>query len=221
MKRDTSRASAQDSGSAKRVKEETETRRKIELSTIIASLALVASITSLYQSSTSQKDSSGTEMIKNQYATYYELGKLEIENPQLSHVFALPGWYDQVTKSVAASVGPLNPIKREELLIKERAMARIIFLHYEDVLYQWKHATKMGDTERAIFLKEVLSYYTGRVLRNPRLLYFWSEKGANLEADFENETREHYNDHVLHNPLRPLKELPDRAGPFEAVPQTR
>ena len=191
------------------------TRLKIEVSTIMSMLALAMSIISLYQSSSFQKDSSGTEMIKSQYATYYELGRLEVDNPQLSHIFAMPNWYDRAFRSVVALVGPLDEKKREELILKERAFARIIFTHYEDLFFQWRHARRMGDTERVAFLGEALNYYTSRVLRNPRLLYLWSEKGANLGIDFEAETREHYNAKVLHDPALPLKEIPDRAGPFE------
>jgi len=191
------------------------TRLKIEASTIMSMLALAMSMISLYLSSSYQKDSSGTDMIKSQYATYYELGRLEVENPQLSHIFAMPNWYDRASRSVAALVGPLDEKKREELILKERAFARIIFTHYEDLFFQWRHASRMGDTERVVFLGEALDYYTSRVLRNPRLLYLWSEKGANLGIDFEDETREHYNAHVLHDPALPLKETPDRAGPFE------
>lgn len=191
------------------------TRLKIEVSTIMSMLALAMSMVSLYQSSSFQKDSSGTEMIKSQYATYYELGRLEVENPQLSHIFAMPNWYVRASRSVAALVGPLDENKREELILKERAFARIIFTHYEDLFFQWKHASRMGDTERVAFLGEALDYYTDRVLRNPRLLYLWSEKGANLGIDFEDETREHYNAKVLHDPALPLKEMPDPAGPFK------
>jgi hypothetical protein len=194
-----------------------EARLKIELTTIIASLALTMSIISLYQSSSYQKDSSGTDMIKNQYATYHELSRLEIENPQLSHVFAAPSWYGRAVKSVGTSVGPLDEKRREELLLKERAIARTIFTHYESLFYQWRHASRMGDAERVAFLGEALDYYTGRVLRNPRLLYLWSEKGASLEVDFEQETREHYGAHVLRDPSRPLKERPDDVGAFEPV----
>ncbi|HKV12621.1 MAG TPA: hypothetical protein VJ725_31035 [Thermoanaerobaculia bacterium] len=195
--------------------EKPRSRFKVELPAIIASLALVMSIVSLYQSSSFQKDSSGTDMIKSQYATYYELGRLEIENPQMSHIFAMPNWYDRASRSVAALVGPLDENKREELILKERAFARVIFTHYEDLFFQWRHASRMGDTERVAFLGEALDYYTSRVLRNPRLLYLWSEKGENLGIDFEDETREHYNAKVLHDPALPLKETPDRAGPFE------
>ena len=192
-----------------------EARLKIEVTTIIDILALTISIISLYQSSSYQKDSSGTDMIKNQYATYHELSRLEVENPQLSHVFAAPSWYGRAVKSVVTSVGPLDEKRGEELLLKERAIARVIFTHYESLFYQWRHASRMGDTERVAFLGEALDYYTDGVLRNPRLLYLWSENGASLEIDFERETREHYNAHVLHDPSRPLKEQPDDVGPFE------
>jgi hypothetical protein len=169
---------------------------------------------SAYYSLTSYKDISGIETIRKQYEFYYEFERLEIENWQLSHIFALPEWYDKNVSLVSSSLTSIDATKRAEFLLKERAIARFIFTNFEAILYESRHAEQIGDSQRAAFLQEVLDYFTGRLLRNPRLLYQWSEEGGKLAADFEPDTRKYYEEHVLNNAALPLIQKPDPLGPF-------
>jgi len=190
------------------------TLSKASFATVISSIALIVSVFSAYENQSARRDVSGTEMIQRQFGILYDFSRLEIENWQMSHMFAQPEWYEDVSRSVAASVSPLDSAKQAELLIKERAIARIIFTHFEESLYQSKQAKNAGDTERANFEQLALDYYTENLLRNPRLLYMWSKNGGKLDADFEQDTRKYYEDHVLHNTSLPLLQSPDLAGPF-------
>lgn len=185
---------------------------------VISLLALGISGLSYSQSLSSHKDISGAETIGRQYGFYYEFSRMEVENWQIGHIFALPDWYNESVRQISSSLKSTEPTKRAELLLKERAIARFILTNYEEIFYQWKHAKSVGDTQRAGFLEEVLNYFTGRLLRNPRLLYYWSEDGGKLAADFEPETRKHYEEHVLRNYNLPLTQKPDPLGPFSQEP---
>ena len=77
------------------------------------------------------------------------------------------------------------------------------------------HAVEAGANKRADFLTEVLSYLTGRLLQNPRLLYYWDKDGGNLSVYFEDGTKDHYTKNVLHNG-KLGKENIDTSGPFGA-----
>jgi len=186
------------------------------LATVISVLALIVSGLSAYYSLASHKDVSGIETIRKEYEFYYEFERLEIENWQLSHIFALPEWYDENIKLVSSSLTTLDAGKRAELLLKERAIARFIFTNFEEIMYESRHARQVGDSERAAFLEEVLDYFTDRLLRNPRLLYQWSPDGGKLAADFESDTRKYYDERVLHNSKLPLTQKPDPLGPYPA-----
>lgn len=45
-------------------------------------------------------------------------------------------------------------------------------------------------------LKEVLAYFTEKLLNNPRLLYFWSKEGGNICVYFENQTQQYYDENL-------------------------
>lgn len=75
-------------------------------------------------------------------------------------------------------------------------------------------AKQSGGRGRERFLQEVLDYLTGRLLRNPRLLYLWSKSGGNLQVFFEELTRKHYNDHILKDLGEGISGNVDAAGPF-------
>lgn len=184
--------------------------------TFISLVALVVSIFSAHQSCSLNQDMAKAQAIRESYTTFEELTRLQLENWQLSHMFALPDHYDAVVNQVSTSSGALEPAKRQELLLKERALADIIFNAFEQNYYQWRHAKEVSDIKRVAFLEEVLNYLTGRLLRNPRLLYYWADAG--LSASYESTTREFYDYRVLNNPRQPLTHSADSKGPFSTNP---
>jgi hypothetical protein len=196
---------------------------KSAFATIIAIVALLVSIITAYQSCSSSRDVAKSEAIRQSYATFEELTRLQLEDWQLSHMFALPDRYDEVVREVSLSSTCLSRAKQSELLLRERAIADLIFNTFEEVYYQWKQANDAGDSRRSAFLKEVLDYLTGRLLRNPRLLYYWSASGGGLSASYEIETQNYYDSMVLKNPQSPLLRGADAKGPFadERVTKTK
>lgn len=130
------------------------------------------------------------------YADVYEefsaLSELRLSHWELSHLQELPENYGPVVATIRTALGDLGGDRRNQLLIQERAVAMRIFSLFEQAHYQCVHARMHGDHGRTEFLDDVLTYFTGRLLRNPRLLYFWSREGANLCIHYEPGTIERY-----------------------------
>ena len=75
---------------------------------------------------------------------------------------------------------------------KEKAVAQVIFNLYERTFFKHKHAIDNRDKQRADFLEMVLNYLCSELLKNPRLLYFWDERGGGMHRFYEDEVVDHY-----------------------------
>lgn len=73
------------------------------------------------------------------------------------------------------------------------------------MLYQYRQSN--NNNKRKEFLKDVLTYFTGRLLQNPRLLYLWDKNGGQLCSHYEKETIEYYDKNVLKGKM-------DSIGPY-------
>jgi hypothetical protein len=122
------------------------------------------------------------------------------------HVFVLPGAYESVARDVREAVKISTPEEKARYRLSERAMADYLFSLFEETLYDYRSALAFGDTNRASFEKETLDYFTVRLLRNPRLLYYWDKSGGHLSAEYSPKTIEYYEQHVLNDKVAPLKE---------------
>jgi hypothetical protein len=92
-------------------------------------------------------------------------------------------------------------------------MADYIFSMFEYILTDYNVSKRIyfiGDRWRAKTDSEVLEYFTSHLLRNPRLLYYWSK----LSSEYGEDIVAYYNAQVLHNLDNPLKEEPDFNGPL-------
>ena len=93
-------------------------------------------------------------------------------------------------------------------------MADYLFNEFEQSFYQINRARSLFDTRSRKFYGEVLDFFTHSLLRNPRLLYYWSQDGGQLCFNYEPSTIAFYEANVLNNHLFPLKFEPDLIGPF-------
>lgn len=186
----------------------------LNFSGVAALGALVLSIFSLLFTVTSNRETGERDAVKAAYDRFLEFGRHQAQFPETGHLFVLPDAYPRVSALVGVAVANKTKEERAQLLIKERGMAQYILTHFESTLYDKKAADRFWDTTRANFQNEVLDYFTGRLLRNPRLLWYWDPKGGNLTAEFEKETIEYYNNSVIRNPNSPLTQTPDSKGPL-------
>ncbi len=174
-------------------------------------IAGIISAYSLYNTIQTRKDTSRAQIIRDAYSVFFDLDRLHLQNWQLAHLFVTPDRYKEVVGQIAKRK-KYSFDERSELMLRERAIAYLIFDNYEHTLYQWEQAVNARDKGRADFLGEVLGYLTLKTLRNPRLLYYWALESEHYEAWIH----EHYKENVLANAKYPLESKPDIKGPFAA-----
>jgi hypothetical protein len=110
------------------------------------------------------------EMIDRLYTLCHTLQAHLLREWRLSHLFCIGEHdYEQMKTKVAEG---LEPKERSEFLAKEQMFAIHVFVVYEQVFYQWTHSSRWFHRRRRKFLKDMLSYFTERLLLNPRLQYF-------------------------------------------------
>jgi hypothetical protein len=110
------------------------------------------------------------DMIDKMYSLCHTLESHLLKEWYLSHLFCIDDDEYYKTKTIIAKKVKEEQI--EELQIKERLFAIHVFIVFEQVLYQKKHSSFWLNRKRNLFLKEMLSYFTDRLLQNPRLLGF-------------------------------------------------
>jgi hypothetical protein len=181
---------------------------------LIALIALTVSLTSAFFSIKNSRDTSTQQAIDNTYKTFYDICVTNLSNWDLVHLYTVPESYDSVKANIHLAISPLTKTKQAEYLLKERAFANYLLAIFEQIFYQYNQAQESGNTKRAQFLKAVLDYFTGRVLRNQRLLYLWDIHGGKLSIYYETDTRSYYDKYVLHNNENPLTVKPDAIGPY-------
>lgn len=155
----------------------------LEILVALASASLAGY--SLYVSRRSEAHIRTIEAVTTLYDEFDALGQLRVDNWELAHLLELPENYESAWNNVRLAVGPLDDMRQHELLIRERAVANRIFSLFEQVHYYATQAKQEKRTERLAFLGEVLEYFTGRLLCNPRLRYIWDPDGGNAAAYFE------------------------------------
>lgn len=187
------------------------------ITAVVALAAFVLSLVSLWLWYKTQKSSSKMDAINQAFDAFIELSNRRLEHWEVSHLFEVPETYDRVKERLHRCCSEAGFGRRDEFLIKERACAVSIFTLYEMVLYKWGVAKQYRENHCEEFLKEVLDYLTGRLLKNPRLVYLWSEEGENLQVFFERETKRYYKERVLEG----QDKLPmDVTGPHYPGPET-
>ncbi|GAB2198501.1 hypothetical protein [Sessilibacter sp. MAH4] len=185
------------------------------ISWIIAAIALFVSVFSVWLSLKISREASKSQLLDQQYDAFNELAALRLDNWMLNHMFEIPENYEHIRISVRSAVGPTTSFQREEYHLKERAIAMCIFQIYEHTYYQYMYALETRSKGRAEFLEEVLSYFSNRLLQNPRLLFYWHEKGGNLSVYFERGTIEYYQRSVFKSMDEAVFDM-DLIGPFGA-----
>jgi len=161
-------------------------------STIISVFALFISLYSMNASLNSHSDSSSSDMIRQNYDDFLQLHQIRADHPLQSHIFVNLNEYEVVKGMVIQALDSAPKRNRIEYQLTEAALARRIFSMYEASYFQWKNSEYYNEKTRANFLKLVLDYYTKTLLRNPRLLWYWSGKGGNLSSHYEDEVVKYY-----------------------------
>ena len=183
----------------------------IGFSDVVSVLAFVLSIAALYVTRSTHSDEITSNLIHQNFADFIALHTQRAQFPYHGHLFELDDQYGKVKNEIATALRLTPEGERQRLLLRlqleERALARRIFSQYENAFYQWRNTSRTRDKSRLWFHKDVADYFASRLLRNPRLAWFWSEAGENYRLHYEPPTREHYANSVV------VTEM-DSNGPF-------
>jgi hypothetical protein len=185
------------------------------LAIAISCIALIFSVASYFRGPQQHSDILTSDIIRDTYSDFLEMSDLRGQFPLQSHLFATPDTYQNVKRQVdeATETDKLDQKKVAKLHLQERAVADRLFTMFEHSFYQWRQANRQSDLAREEFLREVLDYFTDRLLRNPRLLWYWSPNGGNMLAHFESETINFYDVNI-----EPRDDDMDATGPFTINP---
>jgi hypothetical protein len=178
---------------------------------MLSIIAIGLSSYSLYVSERTHQDVARSDAIKTQRELSNNLARAELDNPLLSHLFAVTGdAYDERSARVAKAVAKLDPDAKAKLLLQETAMAHYIFASYEETYLIWEHAQQVEDTSRASLLRGALNLFNDQ-LCNRRLLWFWDiENGNKLGLGITTRVQTFYQSTVI----KDCTEEADPEGPF-------
>jgi hypothetical protein len=179
-------------------------------------IALILSILSTIFSVFTFQENSSDEAIRSQYQLFLDLTKLPASETAIAHLVALPSKYDEVSSLVSRAFQGSSEKEIAAAMLKERFIANYIFTLFEETLYQKNRAAnQVINSAKSKFSQEVLDYFTGRALRNPRLLWYWAANGGGLSEYYEVSTQKYYRDRVLSvQDGQPLP-IPDPVGPIK------
>jgi hypothetical protein len=170
------------------------------MSTVLSVIALIVSIVTAIYAAVVSRSISNREVtntaITDYYASMRELSKLQMDEWRLAHIFEVEANYPRVVKALREVAPEPGSTESVMLGLKERAAALTLFGLYEHLVYQLDEVAADGDSVRARFVRGSAAYFTGRLLLNPRLRYLWSENGGNLQCEFEDNVRGHYQAHI-------------------------
>ena len=185
-----------------------------QMSDILALTAIMISALSIWFSLRTYTEASASQTIWSQYEHFANIVQAHIDHSQLGHIFTVAESYEQAFKQVTASIQDLSQQEKMRLRLQERAMADYLFNEFEQSFYQINRVSLRYDKRSRKFYGEVLDFFTHSLLRNPRLLYYWSQDGGQLCFNYEPSTVAFYEANVLNNHSFPLKFEPDPIGPF-------
>ncbi len=182
-----------------------------ELIAVVLSItALLVSGYALVVGQQQHRDERTTELLHQIYEDWDLMSSPEFW--EVSHLNEVPQTYEPIRDILRSYASELPIQEQRRLYLLERAAAIRIFNAFELTLNQWGRAMAVGDGGRISMLDQEVDYYTQVFLRNPRLLWLWSEEGGHLSMAYDPPTVEIYRSRVLEDENHPLLVEPDAEG---------
>lgn len=181
------------------------------IAVILSIVALLVSGYALVAAKQRHQDERTTELLDQMYKDYDRLAL--VDRWEVSHLAEAPETYEQ-TRDVLRAHAVSPPAEEQlRLYMLERTTAIQIFTAFELRLKQWwAAAIVVGDLGRKSLLDEEMDFYADIYLRNPRLLWFWSDKGGRIVQTMDPPAVEFYNGPVLGNTDLLVTQTPDPDG---------
>jgi hypothetical protein len=146
------------------------------------------------------------EMIDRLYSSCHVLVGHALTTWQLAHLFCIgQEEYQRVKERIRNQVAG-DETRCSELIVKEKLYAIHVFVVYEQIYYQWWHTSGFLSKRRE-FLHDMLSYFTDRLLQNPRLVYFLQADKDGVSLHLERTSKKYIDERINGAPC-------DSEGPF-------
>ena len=180
------------------------------IAVVLSIVALLVSGYSLVEARRQHQDERATELLDQIYRDWDEMSSAD--RWEVSHLVEVPETYEHIRNVLRAYASGLPVQEQRRIYLLERATAIRIFTSFELALNQWRRAVDIGDADRERMLDQEVDFYVETFLRNPRLLWLWSEDGGGVAAQMDPPTIEFYEERVLHDSEHPLAIEPDADG---------
>jgi len=184
---------------------------------VFSILAIVISAYSLVAARQQHEDERSSEMLDALFEDWDNLSAALAEDWEVSYLGEPPETYYQARDLLRRSLAGLSREEKLRVLAMERVYALRIFAMFEHSQKQWQLAVKAGDSTRLDLMNTEMDFWTRVQLRNPRLLWYWSENGGGGLWAADEPTIPFYNARVLNDPDYPLSYEPDPEGVVPGV----
>lgn len=149
------------------------------------------------------------DMIDDVYSLCHKLHGHLLNEWRLTHLFCIDRTgYTHARTRIESTLDHTDVQSLNQLIEKERLFAIHVFIVYEQAYYHWRE-TSLLFRRRRRFLREMLSYFTERLLQNPRLVAYLKSDPVGRSLHLEEESRL-----FLEEPLRTCHLDADETGPF-------
>jgi hypothetical protein len=182
-----------------------------EITAVVFSIvAIVISGYSLLEGRWQHQDERNVEVLDAVYEDWMALAMRD--DWRVQHVQEAPDTYYAVRDVARRLTAGMSDTEKAETFLMERAMANLIFTNFEHHLKQWLLAIELDDESRQRVLKEEIDFYAEVLMRNPRLLWYWSPEGGGWIRGADPSTIKWLEERALADPERPLTTRMDPEG---------
>ncbi len=177
---------------------------------VFSIVAIVISGYSLLEGRWQHQDERNTEILDSVYEDWIDLANRD--DWRVQHLIESPDTYYLVRDVARRLTVNFSEEEKARTFLVERATVNIVFTNFEHLLKQWMLAEELGDESRLGVLREEVDFYAEVYLRNPRLLWYWSESGGGWVNGADPSTIKWFREKVFENPEQPLTVDPDAEG---------
>lgn len=181
------------------------------LKNLLPAIAILISLVSAVVAVNTSRKVAVVDTTTREYALYYNLAKLQIEEPLMAHLFATTS--DDYTRAYRLAAQIAEKRSHEDRLMlsaEEVAIANYIFTAFEETFYHWYNAVQSGDEAVAALYGDHLIFF-GEQLCNSRLQWLWDDENGRAMSDlFSERAKNYYTEHVKNSCSMP----PDSIGPL-------
>lgn len=187
------------------------------LAIVFSMLAIVISAYSLVAARQQHEDERSSEILDALFEDWDNLAAALAADWEVSHLGEPPETYYAARDLLRESLAGLSNREKLRVIAVERVYAQRIFAMFEHSQKQWQLAVKAGDAARLELMNTEMDFWTRVQLRNPRMLWYWSEDGGGMIWMADAPTIPFYNARVLDDPDFPLTVEPDPEGVVPGV----